>query len=130
MSAPFDAIAARREGNPLRAAPIRELPALPGERERRTLLLREQHPGLGRLAVERLDRGQDVLLALRAEALERTQFLLARDVLVDYRPGAGIRIAPHFYTSDAELDAAIEAIDEALTTDGWRAFERGHAVVT
>ena len=63
-------------------------------------------------------------------AYEVSQFLLARDVLVDYRPGAGIRIAPHFYTSDAELDSAIEAIEEALTTDGWRAFERGHAVVT
>ena len=27
-----------------------------------------------------------------------------REVLVDYRPNAGIRIAPHFYTSDDELD--------------------------
>ena len=29
---------------------------------------------------------------------EVTQELLRRDVLVDYRPGAGIRVAPHFYT--------------------------------
>ena len=63
-------------------------------------------------------------------AYEVSQFLLARDVIVDYRPGAGIRIAPHFYTSDAELDAAMDAIDEALSTDGWRAFERRQAVVT
>ena len=33
------------------------------------------------------------------------QALLANDVIVDYRPNAGIRIAPHFYTSDDELDA-------------------------
>lgn len=63
-------------------------------------------------------------------AYEVSRFLLARDVLVDYRPGAGIRIAPHFYTSDAELDAAMSAIDEALATDGWRQYERQHAVVT
>jgi kynureninase len=33
-----------------------------------------------------------------------------REVLVDYRPNAGIRIAPHFYTSDEELDRAIAEI--------------------
>jgi len=33
-----------------------------------------------------------------AKELER------REVLVDYRPRAGIRIAPHFYTSENELD--------------------------
>lgn len=32
-----------------------------------------------------------------------TAELLRRDVLVDYRPGAGIRIAPHFYTTEEEL---------------------------
>ena len=63
-------------------------------------------------------------------AFEVAQFLLARDILVDYRPGAGIRIAPHFYTTDAELDAAIDAIDEALDTDGWREHAQGRAVVT
>ena len=63
-------------------------------------------------------------------AYEVSQYLLARDVLVDYRPGAGIRIAPHFYTSDAELEKAMGAIDEALTTDRWREFERKRTVVT
>ena len=27
--------------------------------------------------------------------------------MVDYRPGAGIRIAPHFYTSDEDIRRAI-----------------------
>lgn len=61
---------------------------------------------------------------------EISQYLLARNVLVDYRPGAGIRIAPHFYTADAELEHAVATIDEALGTGGWREFERGRAVVT
>lgn len=63
-------------------------------------------------------------------AFEVSQFLLARGILVDYRPGAGIRIAPHFYTTDAELDTAIDAIDEALATDGWRQHAQSRAVVT
>ena len=40
-------------------------------------------------------------------AHEVAQALLARDIIVDYRPGAGIRVAPHFYTSDDELEAAV-----------------------
>jgi kynureninase len=41
---------------------------------------------------------------------EVTEELLRRDFLVDYRPGAGIRIAPHFYTKDEELDLVISEI--------------------
>ena len=44
------------------------------------------------------------------------QELLARDVVVDYRPKAGIRISPHFYTSDEELEHCIAQIDEILQT--------------
>ena len=36
--------------------------------------------------------------------------LAKRDSLMDYRPGAGIRIAPHFYTKDEELEETIQAI--------------------
>jgi kynureninase len=41
---------------------------------------------------------------------EVTRELARREVLVDYRPNAGIRIAPHFYTADEELDHAISEI--------------------
>src|SRR6266536_2934964 len=40
--------------------------------------------------------------------------LLARDILVDWRPKAGVRFSPHFYNTDTELDAAIAAVDEIL----------------
>lgn len=63
-------------------------------------------------------------------AYEVAQFLLARDVMVDYRPGAGIRIAPHFYTTDAELERAFEVMDEALASDAWRHHAGARAVVT
>jgi kynureninase len=58
------------------------------------------------------------------------QTLLARDILVDYRPEAGIRIAPHFYTSDAEVEAAVAAIDEALESGAWREHETRRSMVT
>ena len=38
------------------------------------------------------------------------QELIRRRFLVDYRPGAGLRIAPHFYNTDEECDALIEEI--------------------
>ena len=41
---------------------------------------------------------------------EVTAELTRRQVLLDYRPLAGIRIAPHFYTSDEELDHTIDEI--------------------
>jgi len=40
--------------------------------------------------------------------------LLERDVIVDWRPKAGVRLSPHFYTTDDELDVAVAAIDEVL----------------
>ena len=43
-----------------------------------------------------------------------TAELTRREVLVDFRPGAGIRIAPHFYTTDEEIAYAVEAIAEIV----------------
>jgi kynureninase len=37
--------------------------------------------------------------------------LIAERVFVDYRPGCGIRVSPHFYTADAEIDAFFAAVD-------------------
>jgi kynureninase len=61
---------------------------------------------------------------------EVTQHLLSRDILVDYRVGAGIRIAPHFFTREEELEAAIHEIDAALENGSWQKFSEKIAVVT
>jgi kynureninase len=63
-------------------------------------------------------------------AYEVAQCLLDRDILVDFRPGAGIRIAPHFYTRDEELEDAVSAIDEILATGAWSKFAGRSSVVT
>ena len=42
--------------------------------------------------------------------------LLKRDVLVDWRPNAGVRMSPHFYTSDQEIETAVAAVEEILSS--------------
>ena len=41
--------------------------------------------------------------------------LLKRDILVDYRPKAGVRFSPHFYNTDEEITSAINAVEEILS---------------
>jgi kynureninase len=44
------------------------------------------------------------------EAVSRE--LIQQGVIVDYRPGAGIRIAPHFYNTEQEIDLAMNVMVE------------------
>ena len=53
-----------------------------------------------------------------AQAVSRE--LLAREILIDYRPKAGIRLSPHFYNSEGECDFAISQIAEILATSAWK----------
>ncbi|MGE3342942.1 MAG: aminotransferase class V-fold PLP-dependent enzyme [Vicinamibacterales bacterium] len=46
-----------------------------------------------------------------------TRDLIAREVIVDYRPGAGVRIAPHFYNTEAEIDHAVAVMDDIVRKD-------------
>ena len=46
--------------------------------------------------------------------------LSERQILCDFRPGAGIRIGPHYYTSDAELERVIEQIGEIVETGAYQ----------
>jgi kynureninase len=61
---------------------------------------------------------------------EVAQHLLSRDILVDYRVGTGIRIAPHFFTKENELVEVIFEIDQAIETGSWQQFTDKTAVVT
>ena len=52
-------------------------------------------------------------------AAEVCRELLARDILVDFRPKAGIRLSPHFYNREEECDFALAQIDDILATRAW-----------
>lgn len=45
--------------------------------------------------------------------------LIARNIMVDYRPKAGVRLSPHFYNRDEEIDFALDQIEEILKTGAW-----------
>ena len=38
--------------------------------------------------------------------------LIRRGIIIDHRPGAGIRIAPHFYNTEEEIDRAVSTLVE------------------
>lgn len=66
------------------------------------------------------DRGGSVIVDVpHAGAVARE--LAAREMLVDYRPGAGVRIGPHFFTTDEELESVIQEIKAILNT---KAYEK------
>ena len=49
-----------------------------------------------------------------------TRELLRREFIVDYRPGAGIRISPHFYTKDEELELVIAEMKKIAASDAYQ----------
>jgi kynureninase len=62
------------------------------------------------------ERGGTVVIDV-PDGAEVTRELLRRNFLVDHRPGAGIRVAPHFYSKDEELDLTIREM-QAIVRNG------------
>jgi kynureninase len=56
-----------------------------------------------------------------------TRELIRREIIVDYRPGAGIRISPHFYTKDEELELVVREMRSILDTRAYAAHEAAGA---
>jgi kynureninase len=56
-----------------------------------------------------------------------TRELIRREFIVDYRPGAGVRISPHFYTKDEELELVVREMRSILDTRAYAAHEAAGA---
>ena len=52
-----------------------------------------------------------------------TRELLRREIVIDHRPGAGIRYSPHFYTDDEEIVHAVTETRRILDAGAYRAHE-------
>ncbi|MBO0861381.1 MAG: aminotransferase class V-fold PLP-dependent enzyme [Chloracidobacterium sp.] len=65
-------------------------------------------------------RGGSVIIDV-PHAGEVVRELAARDALVDYRPGAGIRIGPHFFNTDEEIERIVDEINDIIET---KAYEK------
>jgi kynureninase len=59
------------------------------------------------------ERGGAVVVDVPGGAAVASE-LIRRDVIVDYRPGAGIRMAPHFYNTMEEVEHAMSVLDEIV----------------
>jgi kynureninase len=83
--------------------------------------------GLSARTPEHADRrgGMVILDVPYGEAVARE--LIRREILIDYRPGAGIRLSPHFYTSDDELVHAVDQIADILASGAYRSHESAGA---
>jgi kynureninase len=57
------------------------------------------------------ERGASVVIDV-PDGARVTQELIARGVIVDFRPGAGIRLAPHFYNTESEIDHAVQTMED------------------
>jgi kynureninase len=67
-------------------------------------------------------RGGTVTIAVdHASAVTRE--LVHRDIIVDYRPGAGVRISPHFYTTDEEVERVVSEMKAIRDTQNFEASE-------
>lgn len=63
-------------------------------------------------------------------AYEVSREMLERGVKIDYRQGAGIRIAPHFYNSDEEVRLSVDLIGEILDDESWKKHAEQRDFVT
>jgi kynureninase len=63
-------------------------------------------------------------------AYEVSRELIARNIVIDYRAQAGIRISPHFYNSDDEIRLVFQSIQEILDSGAWQRHAGQQAFVT
>ncbi|HEX8847335.1 MAG TPA: aminotransferase class V-fold PLP-dependent enzyme [Pyrinomonadaceae bacterium] len=72
------------------------------------------------------ERGGTITVASE-HAAAVTKELIRREFIVDYRPGAGIRISPHFYTKDEELELIIREMKTIRDTRAYAEHEAAGA---
>jgi kynureninase len=75
---------------------------------------------------EAADRGGTVTVG-HEDAAAITRELIRREFIVDFRPGAGVRISPHFYTSDEELELVVHEMKEIRDTRAYTMHEAAGA---
>jgi kynureninase len=71
-------------------------------------------------------RGGTITVA-HEHAAAMAKELIRREFIIDYRPGAGIRISPHFYTTDNELELVIQEMKNIGDSETLRAHETAGA---
>jgi kynureninase len=127
---PVPALYAAREGPKIiaeadmaaiRAKSLRQTQRIIDHSDKRGIELRtprEAHRRGGSISMM-IPHGREVALELNAE-----------DIVCDFRPHNGVRFSPHFYTTDEEIDAAFDVVDDILRTERWKRQETRKTIVT
>jgi kynureninase len=68
------------------------------------------------------DRGGTITIG-HDDAAAITKELIRREFIVDYRPGAGVRISPHFYNTDEELELVVGELKKIRDTGAYEVAE-------
>ena len=69
------------------------------------------------------NRGGTITVA-HQYAAQIAKELVRREFIIDYRPGAGIRISPHFYTSDEELELIVAEMKKIAAERSYETHEK------
>jgi kynureninase len=86
--------------------------------------------GLKTVAARDADRLAGTVSVDVPDALAVSRALKARDFVVDYRPGVGIRVSPHFYNTLDEIEALMAELVRVARTKDYGEAAVGRSVVT
>ncbi len=75
------------------------------------------------------ERGGMIVLDV-PHGYEVSRELIEREIVIDYREKAGIRVAPHFYNTDAEVELVMDAIRDILDSGAWQKHDSQRSFVT
>jgi kynureninase len=92
------------------------IPNIAAESERRTQLLMDFASERGwtiNTPREKHNRGGSVMIGVD-DAKVMVERLAERKVYVDWRPGAGLRVSPHFFNTDEEVEEALNILAELM----------------
>ena len=114
----IDEVGIARGARPLAAHSPRACSTLVDQHGFRTIAARDPDALAGTVAVD----VPDALLVART--------LNARDFVVDYRPGVGIRVSPHFYNTVDEVDRLMAEIARIVATKDYDPDATRSTIVT
>jgi kynureninase len=96
---------------------------------RRVFELADRH-GFPSIATRDAERLAGTVAVDPPDALLVSRALKARDFIVDYRPGVGIRISPHFYNTVDEIDRLMAEMSRIVEQKAYGADAGHRSVVT
>jgi kynureninase len=91
---------------------------------------RQTSLGFSSIASRDPDRLAGTVAVNMPDALAVSRVLKQRDYVIDYRPGVGVRVSPHFYNTRDEIDRLMEEMARIVRTRDYDAGTKSASLVT